>query len=122
MAEQNEKTGKSVPKGPTARQLTAARKFIERHGGTAKGVVENIGLAGARVVLVGADGALGDVVVSGVDAGNALVEQVGGLEAAEWDAETVNGTEIGVAHRHRMAAPPPLPVPKPPQRFPIPRP
>lgn len=58
MAEETEET-------PTARQLAAARDFVARHGKPSRAVVENIGRVGARVVLVGADGALGDVLVAG---------------------------------------------------------
>lgn len=92
---------KTVP--PTSRQLSAARGFVAAHGKPARAVVENVGRAGARVVLVGADGALGDVVVPSVATGEALVEAVEDVEAAEWDAETVKATKIGAAHRHRMA-------------------
>lgn len=89
---------------PTPRQLDTARKFVAAHGKPAKGVVESIGRAGARVVLVGADGALGDVVVAGTATGEALIEAVEDLEPAEWDAATVNGTKIGAGHRRHMAS------------------
>ncbi|PXY29643.1 hypothetical protein [Prauserella flavalba] len=88
---------------PTGRQLAAARAFVAEHGKPSKAVVERIGRAGARVVLVGADGALGDVVVPSPETGEALVEAVEDLEPAAWDAETVNATVIGPAHRRRMA-------------------
>lgn len=103
MAEENEKTEK--PPAPTAKQLAAARRFVAEHGKPAKGVVENIGRAGARVVLVGADGALGDVLVPAPATGETLVDAVEDLEPAEWDAATVNAVKIGAAHRHRMAGP-----------------
>jgi hypothetical protein len=67
-------------------------------------VVENIGRAGARVVLVGADGALGDVIVAGPEAGEALVAAVEDLELAQWDGETVRAVKIGAGHRRKMAA------------------
>jgi hypothetical protein len=94
-----------TPSAPTARQLAAARDFVARHGKPSRAVVENIGRIGARVVLVGADGALGDVLVAGPEAGAALVEAVDDLEAAEWDSETVKLTKIGPAHRRKMAGP-----------------
>ncbi|WP_092533821.1 hypothetical protein [Amycolatopsis arida] len=102
MAEQTEK---ATPE-PTEAQLDAARGFVERHGKPARGVVEYIGRVGARVVLVGADGALGDVIVPDVATGEALVAAVPDLEPAEWDAETVNSTAIGPEHRRRMAGSP----------------
>jgi hypothetical protein len=98
VAEETEET-------PTARQLAAACDFVARHGKPARAVVENIGRVGARVVLVGADGALGDVLVAGPGAGAALVETVDDLEAAEWDSETVKLAKIGPAHRRKMAGP-----------------
>ncbi|WP_235022743.1 hypothetical protein [Amycolatopsis alkalitolerans] len=88
---------------PTARQLAAARGFVAGHGKPAKAVVESIGRAGARVVLVGADGALGDVIVPSAATGAALVEAVEHLEPAEWDAATVAAVKIGAEHRRRMA-------------------
>jgi hypothetical protein len=99
VAEETEE--KTIP--PTSAQLTAARKFVKAHGKPSRAVVENIGRAGARVVLVGADGALGDVVVPAVATGEALVEAVEDLETASWDAETVKATKIGAAHRRKMA-------------------
>jgi hypothetical protein len=90
---------------PTAKQVAAARRFVESHGKPAKAVVENIGRAGARAVLVGADGAMGEVIVANPAAGEALVEAVADLEPAAWDAETVNATVIGPEHRRRMAGP-----------------
>ncbi|OXM64936.1 MULTISPECIES: hypothetical protein [Amycolatopsis] len=88
---------------PTAKQLTTARRFVAEHGKPAKAVVENIGRAGARVVLVGHDGAMGDIVVPAVETGQKLVDAVEDLEPAEWDAETTNSTRIGPGHRRRMA-------------------
>jgi hypothetical protein len=88
---------------PTAKQLDAARRFVARHGKPSKAVVETIGRAGARVVLIGADGALGDVIVATPATGAALVEAVADLDVAEWDAQTVNATVIGPEHRRRMA-------------------
>lgn len=90
---------------PTERELAAARGFLAAHGKRVRAVVEHLGNAGARVVLVGADGMLGDVVVrGGVQAGEALVGAIG-AEAASWDSETVAATKIGSEHRRSMAGP-----------------
>jgi len=86
-----------------ARTVAAAAAFVAKHGKPTLAVVENIGRAGARVVLVGADGALGDVMVPTEAAGAELAEKVDGLEASEWDRETVAATKIGPAHRRKMA-------------------
>jgi hypothetical protein len=68
-------------------------------------VVENIGAAGARIVLVGEDGALGDQVVDDVAAGEAVVAAVDELIRSEWDAETTSALKIGAAYRKKMAGP-----------------
>lgn len=91
------------PPAPTARQLAGARDFVARHGKPARAVVERLGRGGARVVLVGGDGALGDVVVPTPETGSALVEATEDLELSSWDTDTVKQTKIGAHHRHKMA-------------------
>ncbi|PRX46029.1 hypothetical protein B0I33_108176 [Prauserella shujinwangii] len=103
MAESEKSEQTEQTPAPTARHLSAARGFVAAHGKPAKAVVEYLGNAGARVVLIGADGALGDVVVPSTATGAALIEAVADLEPATWDAETVNATVIGPGHRRRMA-------------------
>jgi hypothetical protein len=90
---------------PTRRQLVSAREFVALHGKPSKAVVENIGRAGARVVLIGADGMLGDVIVPSVATGAALVEAVEDLELADWDSATVSALRIRAEHRRKMAGP-----------------
>ncbi|MBB3665815.1 MULTISPECIES: hypothetical protein [Prauserella salsuginis group] len=94
-----------TPAEPTKAQVTAARGFVAEHGAPTKAVVERIGRLGARVVLVGADGAMGDVVVPSTETGTALVEAIDDIEPAEWDSDTVNATVIGAEHRRTMAGP-----------------
>ena len=81
-------------------------EFVRAHGkpGTAvRAVVEPIGRSGARIVLVGADGAMGDVMAKDVEAATKAVEAVDNVEQAEWDRETIASTKIGPAHRRKMA-------------------
>ena len=81
-------------------------EFVKAHGKpdtAVKAVVEPIGRAGARIVLVGADGAMGDVMTKDVEAATKAVEAVAGAELAEWDRETTEATKIGPAHRRWMA-------------------
>ncbi|GHH55665.1 hypothetical protein GCM10017774_72390 [Lentzea cavernae] len=81
-------------------------EFVKAHGkpGTAvRAVVEPIGRAGARIVLVGADGAMGDVMAKDVESATSAVEASDGVEQAEWDRETTGATKIGPAHRRKMA-------------------
>ncbi|TDD84706.1 hypothetical protein E1202_22825 [Saccharopolyspora karakumensis] len=88
---------------PTPKALSVAKAFVADHGGSARAVVENIGRAGARVVLIGEDGRLGDVMVTSPAVGEALVEAVDGLTAHEWDSETTAALKIGAAHRRKMS-------------------
>lgn len=101
MADKNENTEETTP-APNAAQRKSAAQFVAAHGTPSRAVVEPIGRVGARVVMVGADGAMGDVVVPSVEVGEALVEAVEGLETADWDSATVGAAEIGPAHRRRM--------------------
>jgi hypothetical protein len=68
-------------------------------------VVEYLGRAGARIVLIGADGILGDVVVPDVASGEAVCAAVADLEVGEWDRDTTAAVRIGSTHRRRMAGP-----------------
>ncbi|MFR9728717.1 hypothetical protein ACL03H_05755 [Saccharopolyspora sp. MS10] len=103
MAAEND-TEQTTP-GPSPKAVARAKAFALAHGGSAKAVVENIGQAGARLVLIGEDGALGDVLVADVASGEAVVEAVEQLTAAEWDGETTAALRIGPAHRRKMAGP-----------------
>ncbi|SES05081.1 hypothetical protein SAMN05216188_120119 [Lentzea xinjiangensis] len=81
-------------------------EFVKAHGkpgAAVKAVVEPIGRAGARIVLVGADGAMGDVITPDVESATRAVEAAENVEAAEWDRETTAATRIGPAHRRKMA-------------------
>jgi hypothetical protein len=88
-----------------ARAVKAASRFVAEHGESGRAVVENVGRAGARVVLVGADGAFGDVFVTDSGTAEAVVAAVPELELAEWDRETSELIAIGPKHRRRMAGP-----------------
>ncbi|QUH01687.1 hypothetical protein HUO13_13460 [Saccharopolyspora erythraea] len=85
--------------------VATASAFVREHGESGRAVVENLGRAGARLVLIGEDGALGDVMVPDVATGEAVVEAVDGLTAADWDGETTAALKIGAAHRRKMAGP-----------------
>lgn len=101
MADQTETPSPAVP----AAALRSAKEFVAAHGESARAVVENLGQAGARVVLVGADGLLGDVMVADVATGAALVGELPDTELGEWDRETTAALKIGPAHRRKMAGP-----------------
>ncbi|NYH77019.1 shikimate 5-dehydrogenase [Actinopolyspora biskrensis] len=99
--QQNSETEQQAPR----RAVEAATRFVSGHGGSARAVVENLGRGGARIVLIGADGALGDVMVPDPATGESVVEQVEGLDSSEWDADTAAALTIGPGHRRRMAGP-----------------
>lgn len=90
---------------PSPKAIAVAKAFVAAHGGSARAVVENLGRTGARIVLIGEDGLMGDVMVPDVAAGEALVEAVDGLAPHEWDGETIAALKIGPAHRRKMAGP-----------------
>ncbi|MGH3435300.1 MAG: hypothetical protein ACRDRN_02410 [Sciscionella sp.] len=89
---------------PSKWVLAQARAFAGKHGTPTRAVVENIGRGKARVVLVGADGALGDVVVATVAVGEQLAVATPELELSTWDGDTTAALLIGAAHRKNMAA------------------
>ena len=84
--------------------MSSAKAFVAAHGRPTRAVVEPVGRAGARLVLVGNDGAMGDIMVPDVATGEAVISAAG-ARAAEWDRETTAATKIGPRHRRRMAAP-----------------
>jgi hypothetical protein len=68
--------------------MSPVARFVGRHGATTA-VVEHLGRRGARIVLVGADGTWGDVVVADVAAGTAACEAAGVTVAESWTRELV---------------------------------
>lgn len=104
MAEQSSATataGNTAPRDAVA----AAQAFVDAHGKPTRAVVEYLGRAGARIVLVGADGILGDIVVPDMASGEAVCASVADLVVSEWDRDTTAAARIGAAHRRRMAGP-----------------
>jgi polygalacturonase len=85
------------------RAVKTASEFVAAHGKPARAVVENVGRTSARIVLVGDDGAMGDVVLPDVASAEAVIEAVPDLDRHEWDRETTDAVKIGPAHRRRMA-------------------
>ncbi|ASU79293.1 hypothetical protein CDG81_14460 [Actinopolyspora erythraea] len=98
-----QQSGEAAPTQPPKRAVSTAAEFVTGHGGSARAVVENLGRGGARIVLIGQDGALGDVLVPDPTVGEAVVEAVEGLELGDWDSETAAALTIGPAHRRKMA-------------------
>ncbi len=88
--------------GDDADRVEPLRRFAAEHGGSATAVVSYLGRRGARIVAVAADGALGDAVVSSVEAGG-LVCAAAGIEVADgWDRELSAAVRFTTAERRRM--------------------
>ncbi len=79
------------------------RRFVADHGGAGTAVVSYIGRVGARIVVIGSDGAFGDAVVSGVEAGAKVCERGGIPVAEQWDRELSAAVRPSAADRRRMA-------------------
>lgn len=73
---------------PTATLVAGLREFANAHGG-AKGVIEYVGRRGARIVLVGADGAWGDQFAASTDIARAACERAGVTVENEWERELI---------------------------------
>lgn len=99
MTEQQEHPTQSFE---TAHAREVARGFVESQGKPVKVVVQNLGRAGARMVLIAPNGRIGDIVVPDVATGNAVIAAEDDLETAEWDSDTVGQTTVGPQRRRSM--------------------
>ena len=79
------------------------RAFVTEHTGPATAVISYLGRSGARIVVVAGDGAFGDAIVSGIEAGAAVCEQAGIPVADGWDRELSAQLAPSAADRERMA-------------------
>jgi hypothetical protein len=84
-------------------QVGRLRAFVTAHGGPATAVIGYLGRSGARIVVVAGDGAFGDAIVSGIEAGAAVCEQAGIPVADGWDRELSAQITPSPADRQRMA-------------------
>ncbi len=79
------------------------RSLVGAHGGSGVAVINNLGRAGARIVVVTGDGVWGDVVASSAAAAAAICEQAGVPVAEGWDREMSGRMVVSPADRRRMA-------------------
>ncbi|MFI0721261.1 hypothetical protein [Streptomyces sp. NPDC021224] len=86
----------------TARLARQAARFAQEHGG-AEATVEYIGARGARIVLVGQDGAWGDLVAPGYDAARDAVTAAGLTLAEDFGGELAGRVRTGPYEWRRMA-------------------
>jgi hypothetical protein len=83
-----------------AKQITA---FARSHGGGAEGQIAYIGEAGARIVLVGEDGAWGDLVAPTCDIAREAVERSGITVHESFDGGLAAKVRTGPYEWSRMA-------------------
>ena len=99
----------SVAEGPAAlsphdqEQVGRLRAFVTEHTEPATAVITYMGRSGARIVVVAGDGAFGDAIVSGVEAGAVVCEEAGIPVADGWDRELSAQLTPSPADRERMA-------------------
>ena len=79
------------------------RGFVTEHTGPATAVITYMGRSGARIVVVAGDGAFGDAIVSGIEAGAAVCDQAGIPMADGWDRQLSAQLAPSAADRERMA-------------------
>lgn len=86
-----------------ARTVSAIKKFVTEHGDSASAVIQPIGLSGVRITLVGADGVLGDQVVSDLATANAVVASFDTVTVAQWERELTSVVTPRQGHFQQMA-------------------
>jgi hypothetical protein len=99
MSDPEDVTPREAPKAA----VRALRRFAAAHGGSAGAVVEHLGERGARVVVVGVDGAWGDQVVPSVEEGRLACEAAGLAVQDGWDRELSGAVRTGGYEWGRMA-------------------
>lgn len=99
-----------VPDGPADRQPLSdpgvdavdwLRRFEVDHGESVA-TVQPMGRAGARIVVVGPDGAFGDAVVASQDEGTQVCRRAG-IDLVRWDRDLSARVLISPRDRLRMA-------------------
>ncbi|HEX6500782.1 MAG TPA: hypothetical protein VF054_17395 [Micromonosporaceae bacterium] len=88
MADGSDTTLTSELTGSPGGIVDGIRSFAADHGG-AKAVIEYVGRRGARIVLVGEDGAWADQFTSGTDVARQACEQAGIQIEKEWERELI---------------------------------
>lgn len=85
--------------------VSAVDHFVGAHGET-RAVIQGVTFDQVRITLVGADGALGDVLVGGAGVAAevaAAVVEASRATVAEWDRELAGSVTLDPAYRTRMA-------------------
>ncbi len=97
----------SPPDARTERRIARiARRigaFAQSHGGSADGQIAYIGAIGTRIVLVGADGAWGDLVAPSYEIAERAVERAAITRHDDFDGELAAKVRTGPYEWKRMA-------------------
>lgn len=107
--QQSEETERPAAKADARRARRVARlakqigSFARHHGGSAEGSVEYLGQAGARIVLVGADGGWGDLVAPSYSVAREAVELAGITAHERFDGDCAAKAVTGPYEWKRMA-------------------
>jgi hypothetical protein len=88
MADGSDTTLTTDPIAPAGNLIAGIKSFAEQHGG-AKAVVEYVGRRGARIVLVGEDGAWDDQFAESTDIARRACESAGVEVENEWERELI---------------------------------
>lgn len=81
----------------------AISKFVAEHGGSARVVLQPVGLRGVRLTLVGADGIMGDAMASDMAEAEAIVAANPALTTSDWDRDLVSIATPAPGHALKMA-------------------
>ncbi len=84
-------------------QAERLRSFVGAHGGSGEVVVEPIGRAGVRIVVVAVDGAYCDAIAPSADAAATICEKAGIAVADGWTRDLSATVSPSPADRRRMA-------------------
>ena len=76
------------PEVPSGDLVSGIKSFAADHGG-AKAVIEYVGRRGARIVLVGEDGAWADQFAAGTDVARSACQSAGVEVENEWERELI---------------------------------
>jgi hypothetical protein len=86
MADGSDTTLTVAPAGASTGLVAGIKSFAAVHGG-ATAVIEYVGKRGARIVLVGQDGAWGDQFAEATDVARFACEKAGVAVENEWERE-----------------------------------
>jgi hypothetical protein len=101
--EQTPKAGDARAERHVTRIAKRIGAFAGQHGGAAEATIEYIGEIGTRIVLVGEDGAWGDLVAPSYEIARQAVERAGITVHEDFDGDLAAKVRTGPYEWKRMA-------------------